>query len=183
MAQYNSLNVKLSHSQLNKLKCTIKNKTEIVLRLLSNMIGNSDDKINFPHEILLTNRQAANLRKAFTKKSIQEEYQKFVMDIVMRFLLNFCFLQTLCFYQFHDNFFDILLVFVFFLQTYYDIYFFHTLSFYFFLLQINFCIYLLHYLLTFLYYFHNIFIIIFCSIQYNISVSLITSSFTHFYIQ
>ena len=38
------------------------------------MIGNSDDKINFPHEILLTNRQAANLRKAFTKKSIQEEY-------------------------------------------------------------------------------------------------------------
>ena len=33
MAQYNSLNVKLSHSQLNKLKSAIKNKTEPVLRL------------------------------------------------------------------------------------------------------------------------------------------------------
>ena len=29
------------------------------------MIGNSDDKINFPHELLLTNRQVANLRKSF----------------------------------------------------------------------------------------------------------------------
>ena len=30
------------------------------------MIGNSDDKINFPHELLLTNRQVANLRRAFS---------------------------------------------------------------------------------------------------------------------
>ena len=29
------------------------------------MIGNSDDNTNFPHELLLTNRQVANLRKAF----------------------------------------------------------------------------------------------------------------------
>ena len=29
------------------------------------MIGNSDDKTNFSHELLLTNRQVANLRKAF----------------------------------------------------------------------------------------------------------------------
>ena len=29
------------------------------------MIGNSDDKTNFPHKLLLTNRQFANLRKAF----------------------------------------------------------------------------------------------------------------------
>ena len=65
MTQYNSLNVKLSNSQLNKLKSAIKNETEVVLRLSSNMIGDSDDKINFPHELLLTNRQVANLRKAF----------------------------------------------------------------------------------------------------------------------
>ena len=63
MIHYNSLNVKLSNSQLNKLKPAIKNKTEIVLRLSSNMIGNSD---NFPHESLLNNRQVANLCKAFT---------------------------------------------------------------------------------------------------------------------
>ena len=29
------------------------------------MIGNSDHKTNFSHELLLTNRQVANLRKAF----------------------------------------------------------------------------------------------------------------------
>ena len=65
MTQYNSLNVKLSNSQLNKLKSAIKNKAEVVLRLSSNMIGNSDDKTNFPHELLLSNKQVANLRKAF----------------------------------------------------------------------------------------------------------------------
>ena len=65
MTQYNSLNVKLSYSQLNKLKSAIKNETDVVLRLSSNMIGNSDDESNFPHKLLLTNRQLANLRKAF----------------------------------------------------------------------------------------------------------------------
>ena len=30
------------------------------------MIGNSNDQANFPHELSLTNRQAANLRKAFS---------------------------------------------------------------------------------------------------------------------
>ena len=63
MTQYNSLNAKLSNSQLNKLKSAIKNKTEAVLRLLSNMVG--DDETNFPHKLLLTNRQVANLCKAF----------------------------------------------------------------------------------------------------------------------
>ena len=55
--QYNSLNVKLSNSQLNKFKSAIKNETEVVLRLSSNMIG--DDETNFPHKLLLTNRQVA----------------------------------------------------------------------------------------------------------------------------
>ena len=69
MTQYNSLNVKLSNSQLNKLKSAIKNESEVVLRLSSNMIGNSDDETNFPHKLLLTNRQVANLRKAFANNS------------------------------------------------------------------------------------------------------------------
>ena len=63
MTQYNSLNLKLSNSQLNKLKSAIKNETEVVLRLSSNMIG--DNETNFPHKLLLTNRQVSNLRKAF----------------------------------------------------------------------------------------------------------------------
>ena len=67
MTQYNSLNVKLSNSQLNKLKSAIKNETEVILRLSSTMIG--DDETNFPHKILLTNRQISNLPKAFADKS------------------------------------------------------------------------------------------------------------------
>ena len=55
----------LSNSQLNKLKRAIETETEVVLILSSNMIGDSDDKVNYPHELLLTNRQAENLCKAF----------------------------------------------------------------------------------------------------------------------
>ena len=67
MTQYNSLNVKLSNSQLNKLKSAIKNENEVVLRLSSNMISNSYDETNFPHELLLTNRQVAYFHKDFAK--------------------------------------------------------------------------------------------------------------------
>ena len=69
MIQYNSLNVKLSNSQLNKLKSSIKNETDVVLGISSNMVGNSNDNTNFPNEILLTNRQVANVRKAFAKNT------------------------------------------------------------------------------------------------------------------
>ena len=69
MTQYNSLNVKLSNSQLSKLKSAIKNETGVVLRLSSNMIGNSEGNTNFPHELLLTNRQVASLLKAFAKNT------------------------------------------------------------------------------------------------------------------
>ena len=71
------MNVKLSNSQLNKLKSAIKNETDLVLRLSSNMIANStelhsDDEANFPHKLLLTNRQVANLRKAFANHTPAE---------------------------------------------------------------------------------------------------------------
>ena len=69
MTQYNSLNVKLSNSQLNKLKLSIKNETDIVLRISSNMVSNSNDNTNFPLELMLTNRQVANIRKAFAKNT------------------------------------------------------------------------------------------------------------------
>ena len=67
MTQNNSLNVKLSNSELNKFTSAIKNETEIVLRLSLNMI--SDNEINFPHKLLLTNRQVSSLRKAFANHS------------------------------------------------------------------------------------------------------------------
>ena len=58
MTQCNSLNGELSNSQLNKLKSAIKNETDVILRLSSNIIGNSDDETNF------ASRQVATLRKA-----------------------------------------------------------------------------------------------------------------------
>ena len=67
MTQYSSLNVKLSNSQHNKLKSSIKNEADVVLKISSNMVGNSNDNTNFPQELLLTNRQVANIRKAFAK--------------------------------------------------------------------------------------------------------------------
>ena len=67
MTQYNSLNVKLSNSQLNKLKSSIKNKIDVVLKISSNMVSNSNDNTNFPHVLFLTNTQVANIRKAFAK--------------------------------------------------------------------------------------------------------------------
>ena len=69
MDQYNSLNLKLSNSQLDNINSVIKNKTKLVLRLSSDMIDDSDDNFNFPHKLLLTNRQVENLRKVFTNYS------------------------------------------------------------------------------------------------------------------
>ena len=52
MTQYNNLNVKLSNSQLNKLKSGIKNNTEVTLKISSNVVGDSNDQNNFPHKLL-----------------------------------------------------------------------------------------------------------------------------------
>ena len=50
MTQYNTLTVKLSNSQLNKLKSWIKLGTEVTLNLSSNLMGNSNNAANFPHK-------------------------------------------------------------------------------------------------------------------------------------
>ena len=69
MTQCNTLDVKLSNSQLNKLKSTIKNGIEVTLNLSSNIIADSDDENNFLHKLLLTNTQVSRLRKAFANNS------------------------------------------------------------------------------------------------------------------
>ena len=69
MTQCNRVNVKLSTSQLNKLKSAITNENEVVIRLSPSMIGDSNDKTNFPHELLLTDRQVSSIRKAFANNS------------------------------------------------------------------------------------------------------------------
>ena len=65
MVQYNTLNVKLFNSQLNKLKSEIKNSTDITLKISSNDVGYSNDENNIPDKFLLTNSQVSKLRKAF----------------------------------------------------------------------------------------------------------------------
>ena len=50
MTKNNNLNLKLSNSQLNKLKLRIKNCTEITLKLSSNVIDDFNDETSFPHK-------------------------------------------------------------------------------------------------------------------------------------
>ena len=55
MTQYDTLNVKLFNLQLNKLKSQIKHGTEVTLKFLSNIVGDSIDENNFKYELLLSN--------------------------------------------------------------------------------------------------------------------------------
>ena len=69
MTQYNTLNIKLSNSQLNKLKSRIKNGTEVTLKISSTVVGDSNNENSFPGKLLLTNTQVSRLRKAFVNGS------------------------------------------------------------------------------------------------------------------
>ena len=69
MTQYNTLNLKLSNSKHNKLKCGIKNGAEVILKISSNVVGYSNDGNNFPHKLLLTNTQVSRLYKGFVNCS------------------------------------------------------------------------------------------------------------------
>ena len=64
MTQYNTLNVKLSNSQHNKLKSGTKYGTKVTHKLSSNVAGDSNDENNFPYKLLLTKTQVSRLRKA-----------------------------------------------------------------------------------------------------------------------
>ena len=61
MVEYSKVNVKLSDTQLKKLKTAVKNKTGTTLRISLKMFHGND----LPHELLLTTRQKAKLRNAF----------------------------------------------------------------------------------------------------------------------
>ena len=69
MNQYNTLKVKLSNLQLKKLKSGVKNDTEVSLKFLSNVVGDSNEESNFPHKLLLTNTWVPKLCKAFANIS------------------------------------------------------------------------------------------------------------------
>ena len=58
MVKNNKVNVKLSESQLNKLKSAVKDQIEVSLRMNIRMFNES----SLPHEVLLTTRQTTKLR-------------------------------------------------------------------------------------------------------------------------
>ena len=61
MVEYTKVNVKLSDSQLKKLKDAVKNNTETTLRTSSKMFNGN----YLPHELLLTTRRKTKIRNAF----------------------------------------------------------------------------------------------------------------------
>ena len=61
MVEYSKVNVKLSDTQLKKLKTAVKGKTGTTLRISLKMFNGND----LPHELLLTTRQKTKLRNAF----------------------------------------------------------------------------------------------------------------------
>ena len=61
MVEYSKLNVKLSNTQLKKLKTAVKNKTGTTLRMNLKMLDGND----LPLELLMTRRQKAKLRNVF----------------------------------------------------------------------------------------------------------------------
>ena len=63
MVEYSKVNIKLSDTQLKKLKTAVKNKTRTTLRIGLKMFNAN----NLPHELLLT-RQKTKLRNAFNNK-------------------------------------------------------------------------------------------------------------------
>ena len=60
MAEYNKVNVRLTDTQLKKIKAAVKNNTGTTLRIHLKMFNEN----NLPHELLLTTRQKAKLRNA-----------------------------------------------------------------------------------------------------------------------
>ena len=61
MVEYTKVNVKLSDSQIKKLKDAVSNNTGTTLRISLKMFNGN----NLPHELLLTTRQKTKIRNAF----------------------------------------------------------------------------------------------------------------------
>ena len=61
--------MKLSNLQLTRLKVVIKNGTEVILEISSNVVGARNDEKKISHKLLLTNTQVSKLRKAFANNS------------------------------------------------------------------------------------------------------------------
>ena len=71
MVEYNIVNVKLSDSQLNKLKSAVKNQTWVTSWISIKMFDGNE----LPHELLLTTRQKTKSRHAFENNLSADIYE------------------------------------------------------------------------------------------------------------
>ena len=65
MVEYTKVNIRLSDSQLKRLKDAVSNNTGTTLRISLKMFNEK----NLPHELLLTTRQKTKVRNAFNKNA------------------------------------------------------------------------------------------------------------------
>ena len=65
MVEYTKVNIKLSDSQIKKLKDAVKDNTGTTLRISLKMFNGND----LPHELLLTTRQKTKIRNAFNNNT------------------------------------------------------------------------------------------------------------------
>ena len=65
MVEHNKVNVKLSNTQLKKLKDAVKDNTGTTLRINLKMFDGND----LPHELLLTTREKTNLRNSLNNNT------------------------------------------------------------------------------------------------------------------
>ena len=65
MVEYTKVNVKLSNTQIKKLKDAVKNNTGTTLRISLKIFNGN----NLPHELLLTTRQRTKIRNAFNNNT------------------------------------------------------------------------------------------------------------------
>ena len=68
MVECSKINVKLTDTQLKKLKTAVKDKTGTTVRMSLKMF----DKNDLPHELLLTTRQKTKLRNAFNNNMLTD---------------------------------------------------------------------------------------------------------------
>ena len=61
---------------ISKLKSGIKNRAEVTLNLLSNMIEDSNDEIDFPHKLFLTDRHVSRIYEALNFQIMKLKFSK-----------------------------------------------------------------------------------------------------------
>ena len=86
MVEYTKVNVKLSNTQLKKLKDAVRNNTRTTLRINSKMFNGN----NLPHELLLTTRRKIKIRNALNNNTFTNRKLSKAQINKKKMILIFC---------------------------------------------------------------------------------------------